>query len=42
MQTKIERINKQLLVDANWPNKAIWESVLDKAIKDVLLFGKSI
>ena len=28
MQTKIECINKQLLVDANWANKAIWKSVL--------------
>ena len=40
IQTKIEWINKQLLVDVNWLSKAIWKSGLNKAIKDVLLFEK--
>ena len=37
IRTKIECINKQLLVDVNWPNKAIWKSTLKK---DILLFEK--
>ena len=42
IQTQIECINKQLLVDVSWPNKAIWKSELNKATKDVLLFEKSL
>ena len=41
IRSKIEGINKQLLVDFNWPNKAIWKSVLNKTTNDVLLFKKS-
>ena len=33
--------HKQLLVDVNWPNKAIWKLALKKATKDILLFEKS-
>ena len=40
IRTKIECINKQRLVDVNWPNKAIWKSELNKAIKNILLFEK--
>ena len=40
IRTKIEYINKQLLLDVNWPNKGIWKSALSKAIKYVLLFEK--
>ena len=38
--TKIECINKQLLVNVNQPNKAIWKPALNKATKDALLFEK--
>ena len=41
IRNKIECINKQLLVYVNRPSKAIWESVLNNAIKYVLLFEKS-
>ena len=37
IRTKIECNNKQLLVDVNWINKAIWKSAFSKAMKDVLL-----
>ena len=30
IQTKIECINKQLLFDVDWPNKAIWMEVIVK------------
>ena len=40
IQTKGESINKQLLVNVNWPKKAIWKPALNKATKDVLLFQK--
>ena len=40
IRTKIECINKQLLVDVNCPNKAIWKLALDKTKKDVLLLEK--
>ena len=40
IRTKIECINKQRLVDVNWPNKAIWKSELNKATKNILLFEK--
>ena len=39
---KIECINKQLLVDINWSNKAIWKSALNKATKEILIFGYEI
>ena len=41
VQTKIECFNKQLLVDINWINKAIWKSTLKKATKGVSLFEGS-
>ena len=31
-------IDKQQLVDANWPNKAIWKPALGKATKNVQMF----
>ena len=33
--TQIKRMNKQILLDAKWLNKAIWR--LNKTLKDVLL-----
>ena len=33
IRTKIECMDKQLLVDFNWSNKAIWKSVLNKTTK---------
>ena len=41
IRTKIEYINKQLVIDVNWPNKAFWKSALNKATKYILLFEKS-
>ena len=35
IQTQIESINKQLLVDLNWLDKGIWKLI--KRLKDVLL-----
>ena len=42
IRSKIEYINKQLLVDVNWSNKAIWKSALNKGTTYVLLFEKSL
>ena len=35
IQTQIESINKKILADVNWLNKAIWP--LNKTLKSVLL-----
>ena len=42
VQTKIECINKQLLVDVNQPNKAVWKSALNKATEGISLFEESL
>ena len=34
IRTKIECMNKQLLNDVNWPNEAIWKSLLNKVTND--------
>ena len=37
---KIECINKQLMLNIDWPDETIWKSVLNIAATDDLLFGK--
>ena len=42
IRAKIECIEKELLVDLNWSNKAIWKSALNRATKDVFVLWKII
>ena len=38
IRTQTKCISKQILLHVNWFNKAIWNSALNKVIRDVLLY----
>ena len=42
IRTKIECIDKELLVDVDSTNKAIWKSALNRTTKDVFVIRKII
>ena len=42
IRTNVECVNKQVLIEINWPSKAVSKSALNKATKEVLMIEKEI